>query len=89
MSTVPWSYGRLLVWEPACTAPSILAEAVTETDAIAAQVYNLILHLDSPYMLIPVIETCVWSFWSSFFKDFGWCLKAVTEDHYSSLYSAS
>ena len=66
MSIIPWSSGRLLVWDATCCdtfATSNLHLAVTDPGAVAARAENVKIskyaHLDSSYLFIPVaIETC-------------------------------
>ena len=66
MSIIPWSSGRLLVWDATCTdtfAYSSLSAYVIEAGAVALQAEKLkntkYFHLDSTYIFIPVaVETC-------------------------------
>ena len=66
MSIIPWTSGRLLVWDATCSdtfAASNIHAAVTEAGAVAAQAelnkISKYSHLDSTYLFVPVaIETC-------------------------------
>ena len=66
MSIIPWSSGRLLVWDATCCdtfAASNIHTAVTEPGAVAAHAENIKVskysHLDSSYLFVPVaVETC-------------------------------
>ena len=65
MSLVPWTSGKLLVWDATCSdtyTPSNIGVAVTGTGAVAekSEQHNIskYSHLDSIYMFIPVaVET--------------------------------
>ena len=66
MSIIPWSSGRLLVWDATCCdtfAASNIHTAVTEPGAVAAHAENIKVskysHLDSSYLFVPMaVETC-------------------------------
>ena len=66
MSIIPWTSGRLLVWDATCSdtfAASNIHAAVTEVGAVAAQAemnkISKYSHLDSSYLFVPVaIEMC-------------------------------
>ena len=66
MSIIPWSSGRLLVWDATCSdtfAPMNINSAVCEPGAVAAQAERKKIakysSLDSSYQFIPVaVETC-------------------------------
>ena len=66
MSIIPWTSGRLLVWDATCSdtfAASNIHGAVTEAGAVEAQAelnkISKYSHLDSTYLFVPVaIETC-------------------------------
>ena len=90
MSIIPWTSGRLLVWDATCSdtfAASNIHAAVTEAGAEAAQAelnkISKYSHLDSTYLFVPVaIETCgpfgpkAWEF----FQELGRRMKRATQE---------
>ena len=67
MTIVPWSCGKLLVWDATCHdtfAPFYLSTAVLKPGAVAEQAENRKMstysNLNSFYLFIPLaVETCV------------------------------
>ena len=97
MSIIPWSSGRLLVWDATCSdtfAYFNLSAAVIEAGAVALQTEKLknnkYSHLDSAYKFVPVaVETC--GFFGPqtkafFLKELDHCLRSVTLDENSYQY---
>ena len=98
MSNIPWSSGRLLVWDATCSdtfAYSNLYAAVTKAGAVALLEERLknkkYPHLDSAYIFISVaMKTCS-SFRPPnkgfFLKELGRWLASVTlDDNYTNIY---
>ena len=90
MSIIPWTSGRLKVWDATCSdsfAASNIHAAVTEVGAVAVQAemnkISRYSHLDSSYLFVPVaIETCG-SFGSKareFFQEVGRQVKRATQE---------
>ena len=90
MTIIPWSSGRLLVWDATCCdtfAISHVRAAVSEAGAMAAKAEenkrDKCSHLDASFLFVPVaVETCG-AFGpeaGEFFRELGRWVKRVTDE---------
>ena len=96
MSVVPWTNGKLLVWDATCTdtyAPSNIGVAVTGAGVVAEKSeqhkISKYLHLDSTYMFIPMAVEASGVFGPQslkFIKDLRRCIRTTTDEANSKQY---
>ena len=90
MTIVPWSNGKLLLWDSTCSdtlTGSNITAAVTRTGAVAEKAEQIKIskyrHLDSSYLFVPVAVETMGVFGQqslAFIKELGRRLMYVTED---------